>query len=160
VREGTTVAWPTGDGEPGNEGVASRVSRTPNSIGYVEFAFVARHKLTWAGVLNRANRYIDPGVYGLQVAAETALFRTDRDFDTVITDSAGANAYPIAATTFILLPKREETPGKTRAVLQFLNWALDHGRESATHLGYVPLPHPLATDVRAYWAKNFPHTGV
>jgi ABC-type phosphate transport system substrate-binding protein len=37
VGEGATVQWPVGIGAEGNEGVASAVQRTPNSIGYVEF---------------------------------------------------------------------------------------------------------------------------
>ncbi len=36
VGEGTSVAWPTGVGGKGNEGVASYVQRVKGSIGYVE----------------------------------------------------------------------------------------------------------------------------
>jgi phosphate transport system substrate-binding protein len=159
VGEGTTVKWPTGDGEPGNDGVAAKISRTPNAIGYVEFAFVARHQLTWASMLNRAGRFVDPGVFSFQAAAKGASFRPDRDFYALLTDTNGMDAYPIAATTFVLLPQRGNDPAKTRAILQFFAWALENGRESATHLGYVPLPHPLVADVQAYWAKKFAYTG-
>jgi len=40
VGEGTAVNWPVGAGGKGNEGVASMVTRLPNSIGYVEYAYV------------------------------------------------------------------------------------------------------------------------
>ena len=40
VGEGKAVNWPTGAGGKGNEGVAAFVGRLPNSIGYVEYAYV------------------------------------------------------------------------------------------------------------------------
>jgi len=155
VGEGTSVDWPVGEGEPGNEGVARKVETTPGAIGYVEFAFVARHQLTWAGLLNGSGRLINPDVFGFQAAAEGAAFQPDRDFYTLLTDTKGLNAYPIAATTFILLPRRPVDPDKTKAVLRFFRWAFERGRDSALHLGYVPLPHTLVGDVETYWARNF-----
>ncbi|MBI3531333.1 MAG: phosphate ABC transporter substrate-binding protein PstS, partial [Burkholderiales bacterium] len=46
VGEGTAVNWPTGAGGKGNEGVAAFVGRLPNSIGYVEYAYVKQNKMT------------------------------------------------------------------------------------------------------------------
>jgi phosphate transport system substrate-binding protein len=153
VGEGTLVNWPTGDAEKGNDGVGGKVAATPNSIGYVEFTFVVRHKLAWAYVRNHAGRDIDPSVFAFQTAAEGGGFRADQDFYLVITDSGGPNAYPIAATTFILVPRRAD-PAKIKAMEQFFGWALEQGRSQATHLGYVPLPHPVVQDVEAYWTRN------
>jgi phosphate transport system substrate-binding protein len=153
IGEGTTVRWPSGDGASGNEGVALAVRATPNAIGYVEFSFVGRHQLSWAYVLNRAGNYVEPGVFSFQAAAAGAAFRADRDFYALLTDTGGVNAYPIAATTFVLVAKRQD-PARTRELLRFFGKAFDQGRASATHLGYVPLPHALAQDIRAYWAKT------
>jgi phosphate transport system substrate-binding protein len=47
VGEGTAVNWPTGAGGKGNEGVAAFVQRLPNSIGYVEYAYVKQNKMTY-----------------------------------------------------------------------------------------------------------------
>src|SRR5215212_8051201 len=47
VGEGTAVNWPTGAGGKGNEGVASYVARLPNSIGYVEYAYVKQNKMNY-----------------------------------------------------------------------------------------------------------------
>jgi phosphate transport system substrate-binding protein len=47
VGEGTAVNWPTGAGGKGNEGVAAFVGRLPNSIGYVEYAYVKQNKMAW-----------------------------------------------------------------------------------------------------------------
>src|SRR5262249_33406510 len=43
--EGKTVNWPTGVGGKGNEGVAGYVKQIPNSIGYVEYAYVVQNKM-------------------------------------------------------------------------------------------------------------------
>src|SRR3954469_17342817 len=54
VGEGTAVNWPTGAGGKGNEGVAAFVQRLPNSIGYVEYAYVKQSKMTYAMMHNAA----------------------------------------------------------------------------------------------------------
>jgi phosphate transport system substrate-binding protein len=48
VGEGTAVNWPVGAGGKGNEGVAAFVGRLPNSIGYLEYAYVKQNKLSYA----------------------------------------------------------------------------------------------------------------
>jgi ABC-type phosphate transport system substrate-binding protein len=47
------VNWPTGAGGKGNEGVAAFVGRLPNSIGYVEYAYVKQNKLTYTQLQNK-----------------------------------------------------------------------------------------------------------
>jgi phosphate transport system substrate-binding protein len=53
VGEGKAVNWPTGAGGKGNEGVAAFVGRLPNSIGYVEYAYVKQNKLTYTQLQNK-----------------------------------------------------------------------------------------------------------
>ena len=52
VGEGTSVAWPTGVGGKGNEGVAAYVNRI-KSIGYVEYAYVLQNKMKSGCVQNQ-----------------------------------------------------------------------------------------------------------
>jgi phosphate transport system substrate-binding protein len=54
------VRWPTGTGVKGNDGVAAAVQRTPNSIGYVDFAQARRTGLSYALVRNRAGSFVRP----------------------------------------------------------------------------------------------------
>ena len=44
-----------------------------------------------------------------------------------MTNAGGADAYPIAATTCILMPKKTKDTAKTKAVLAFFRWALENG---------------------------------
>jgi phosphate transport system substrate-binding protein len=157
VGEGTIVNWPTGAGGKGNDGVAALLRETPNSIGYVELAYVTREHLTWAMVQNRAGRFIAPSQASFQAAADSANWDSTRDFYLVLTDAPGANAYPITATTFILVPKHSHDFTRTRALLQLFEWALYNGQSQASALGYVPLPRKLAVRVSAYWLSDIQH---
>ena len=60
VGEGKSVNWPTGVGGKGNEGVAAYVGRLPNSIGYVEYAYVKQNKMTYARMKNAAGVVVSP----------------------------------------------------------------------------------------------------
>ena len=59
--EGKSVNWPTGVGGKGNEGVAGYVKQIPNSIGYVEYAYVVqnKHDLRVAAELGRHVRHAE-----------------------------------------------------------------------------------------------------
>jgi len=155
VGEGTAVAWPLGAGAQGNDGVAAAVRATPGSIGYVEFAYVARDRLAWAQLRNRAGRFVAPGPASFAAAADGADWKAARDFYLILTDAPGAGAYPITATTFILVPKHKPDFTRTRALLQLFQWALFKGQRQASALGYVPLPKDLSVRVARYWLTEF-----
>ena len=155
VGEGTAVAWPTGAGGKGNEGVAALVLQTQNSIGYVEYAYVLLSKLTYGLVQNKAGRFVKPDAASFQAAAASADWAGARDFHLVMTDSPGADAYPIAATAFVLMPKAPNDPARAKVALEFFRWVLENGQKSATDLEYAPLPADLVTQIEAYWKAEF-----
>lgn len=153
--EGSAVAWPVGSGARGNEGVALEVQRTPNAIGYVEFTYVTQAKLTYGLVQNRSGQFIAPSAASFQAAALGIDWTKIRDFYATINDSAVPEAYPIAATTFILMYKAPANAVRTRTALGFFDFALGPGSAYASKLGYVPLPEPLVQQVKTYWAATF-----
>jgi phosphate transport system substrate-binding protein len=155
VGEGTAVAWPTGAGGKGNEGVAGLVVQTRNSIGYVEYAYVLRSKLAYGLVQNKAGKFVKPDATSFQAAAASADWDKAQDFHLVMTDSPGADAYPIAATAFVLIPKTAKNPNRTKTALAFFRWVLENGQKSATDLEYVPLPPALVGQIEAYWKSAF-----
>ena len=154
VGEGTAVDWPTGVGGNGNEGVAVYVSQIKNSIGYVEYAYALRYKLSFALVQNKAGHFVKPNVASFQAAAEGFDWGSTKDFYLVMTDADGARAYPITATTFILMSKKPKDAERSKAALQFFKWALEQGRKQAEELDYVPLPSSLVAQIEAYWKEN------
>jgi phosphate transport system substrate-binding protein len=72
VGEGTAVNWPVGAGGKGNEGVAAFVGRLPNSIGYVEYAYVKQNKMTYTLMQNAAGKFAPPDDVGFKAAAAGA----------------------------------------------------------------------------------------
>jgi phosphate transport system substrate-binding protein len=148
--EGKTVDWPTGVGGKGNEGVAGYVKQIPNSIGYVEFAYVVQNGMKYALLQNAAGKFVSPSAESFSNAAETADWANARDFNLVMTNAAGADAYPITATTFILMPRQPKDKAKSAAALAFFKYALDGGQQQAKSLDYVPLPDALVTQIESY----------
>jgi phosphate transport system substrate-binding protein len=148
--EGKTVVWSTGVGGKGNEGVAAYVKQLPNSIGYVEYAYVLQNKMTYTLLQNVAGNFMAPSAEAFQAAADGADWTKAPDFDLVMTNAAGANAYPIAASTFILMPTNPKNPARSKAVLDFFRDALEHGQEQAKKLDYVPLPATLVKQIETY----------
>jgi phosphate transport system substrate-binding protein len=154
VGEGTSVQWPTGVGGKGNEGVAAYVNQIPNSIGYVEYAYVKQNKMNFGLVQNAAGKFIAPNAGSFQAAAASADWASAKDFYLVMTNAPGANAYPVTATTFILMYKQPKVAPRSAAALKFFRWALEKGQPQAAHLDYVSLPAPLVKRIEAYMASE------
>ena len=150
IGEGTSVAWPTGLGGKGNEGVAAYVKQVPNAIGYVEYAYVMQNKMSYGLVKNRAGKFVAPSAESFQAAAATADWVHANDFDLVMTDAPGADAYPVTATTFIIMYKQPKSAERSAAVRAFFKWSLEHGQPQADSLDYVPLPPDLVKQIEAY----------
>lgn len=152
--EGKTVNWPTGVGGKGNEGVAGYVKQIPNSIGYVEYAYVIQNKMTYAQLQNSAGTFVSPSADSFSAAAESADWKNAKDFNLVMTNAPGQNAYPITATTFILMPKQPKDKAKSDAAIAFFKSALEKGQDQAKKLDYVPLPAPLVQQIESYISAN------
>jgi phosphate transport system substrate-binding protein len=152
--EGKTVTWPTGVGGKGNEGVAAYVKQLPNSIGYVEYAYVLQSGMNYASLQNSAGNFVLPSAETFSNAAETADWAKAQDFNLVMTNAPGANAYPLTATTFILMPKTPKDAARSKAALDFFRFALDSGQDEAKKLDYVPLPQALVKQIEDYIART------
>lgn len=138
VGAGTAVKWPAGVGGKGNEGVAGVVKNTKGSIGYVELAYVVQNKMAYADVQNKSGNFVTPSLASVKAAA--ASFELPEDFNVVIVNAPGANAYPIAGFTFLLLKKHYSDKATGKAVVEFVKWSFKSGDAMAEKLLYVPLP--------------------
>jgi len=148
--EGKSVAWPTGVGGKGNEGVAGYVKQIPNSIGYVEYAYVLQNNMAFALLQNSAGAFVAPSADSFQAAAASANWKNATDFFLVMTNAPGAKAYPITASTFIVMHKQPKDKARSDAALTFFRWALQQGQPQAQKLDYVPLPADLVQQVETY----------
>src|SRR5438309_4423476 len=119
--EGTTVSWNGGIGGKGNEGVAGYVKQIPYSIGYVEYAYVVQNKMAYTLMQNAAGKLIAPSAKSFAAAAATADWAHAKDFNLVMTNAPGPNAYPITASTFVLMYKQPKYAAGTVAAKKFFN---------------------------------------
>jgi phosphate transport system substrate-binding protein len=153
VVEGVSIEWPVGVGGKGNEGVAVYVNQIKNSIGYVEYAYALHYKMTFGLVQNKLGHYVRPDADTFRAAAEGAEWGGTKDFFLVMTDAPGENAYPITATSFILMYKAPKNPVRSKTALNFFRWSLEDGQKAADELDYVPLPASLVRQIEAYWGN-------
>ena len=152
VGEGTAVNWPLGVGGKGNEGVAAYVQRLPNSIGYLEYAYVKQNKMTYTLLRNKDGNFVKPSDDAFKAAAAGADWT--KTFFQITTDQPGKDAWPITNPTYILMYKTQDKPVNASNALKFFDWAYGNGDQTADDLDYVPLPAAVKELVRKHWAAN------
>ena len=155
VGEGTAVSWPAGIGGKGNEGVAAYVRQVRNSIGYVEYAYALKNKIDNAVLKNAAGKIVKPGNESFQAAAATADWSHAKDFNLIMTNAPGEAAWPITATTWVIMYKQPKNAARSKVVFEFFKWSLENGQAQAESLDYVPLPGKLVSQIENYWQSNF-----
>lgn len=152
VGEGTAVNWPTGAGGKGNEGVAAFVGRLPNSIGYVEYAYVKQNKMNFAQLKNADGQFVNPEDDAFKAAAAGADW--SKSYYQILTNQPGAKSWPITGATFILMHKQQDKPEQAAAALKFFDWAYKDGDKTASDLDYVPMPDNVKQQVRKLWSAQ------
>ena len=149
VGEGTAVNWPTGAGGKGNEGVAAFVGRLPNSIGYVEYAYVKQNKMTYVQMQNAEGQFVSPDDSAFKAAAAGADWA--KSFYQILTNQPGKESWPITGATFILMQKSQEKPVQAATSLKFFEWAYKTGDKTASELDYVPMPDSVKETILKSW---------
>jgi phosphate transport system substrate-binding protein len=149
----TAVDWPTGIGAKGNEGVAGNVAQLAGAIGYVEYAFAKQNHLAYTKMINKAGTAVEPTTETFRNGAASAdwVAAAKNDYYVLFLDSPGAQAWPIAATTFVLVYKNPPDPKATQDALKFFQWGLEKGDQLAVSLDYVPLPDNAVKSIEASW---------
>ena len=155
VGEGSAVNWPVGIGGKGNEGVSAYIRQIPNSIGYVEYAYAVKNRIAHARMKNAAGQVVEPKTASFQAAAATADWAHAKHFNLLMTDAPGAEAWPITATSWVIVYKQPKNAANGKVVLDFFQWAYAHGQPAATALDYVPLPPSLVSQIEDYWKAEF-----
>jgi phosphate transport system permease protein/phosphate transport system substrate-binding protein len=126
-----------------------------NTIGYVELAYALTTGMDYAFIENREGTFIEPSLASTRaaVAASAAtLPKGDASWSGVsMTNAPGAESYPIASFSYLLLYKELSTNSridsleKARALVEFVDWAITDGQAFAEELEYVPLPDEVVT---------------
>ena len=148
VGKNTSVKWPVGIGQKGNEGVAGMVRQSPNSFGYVELIYALQNKMSFGAVKNSSGKFVKASTEVVTAAAAAAAKSMPADYRVSITNAPGATSYPISSFTWLLVPMHSNDASKTKALKDFLGWMLDHGESEVSGLSYAPLPKQVQDMVR------------
>jgi phosphate transport system substrate-binding protein len=154
VGSGTAVEWPAGVGAKGNEGIAGNISQTKNAIGYVEYAYAKQNKLTYAAMINKAGKTVQPTVAAFQAAASNADWAKAPGYYVILTDQPGEASWPITAATFILMHKEATDKAASQEAIKFFKWAFAKGDKMAEELDYIPMPDSVVKLIEKTWSAD------
>jgi phosphate transport system substrate-binding protein len=149
-----SIAWPTGVGGKGNEGVASYVQRIDGGIGYVEYAYALQTGIPYAQLKNKAGAFVEPNNHTFQAAAADANWANSEGFYVILTNQPGKETWPITGATFILMHEMQRDPKDAKVVLGFFDWAYKNGDAMAKALHYVPMPDNVVRMVEQAWSEQ------
>ncbi len=145
VGSGSAVSFPAGIGASGNAGVAATVLNTNGAVGYVEVGYALAAGFPLPYVKNAAGNFVKPETANVSAAANGLNISSDpKKLAMSITNSATADAYPIAAFTYVLVRQTTYKDAiKAQALSDYLYWGLTTGQGATVRLGYAPLPEPM-----------------
>jgi phosphate transport system substrate-binding protein len=134
--------------------VAAFVHQTKNSIGYVEYAYVLQKQDD-----------VRPGAEQVRQVHQAGRRELSGGGERRLAEGAGLlsaddrrpreAAYPIAATAFVVMPKKPRDPARSKSAFEFFRWALENGQKQASDLDYVQLPAGLVQQIDGYWKSEF-----
>jgi phosphate transport system substrate-binding protein len=143
VGVGKAVSWPAGIGGNLNAGVAQAVQSTAGAIGYVELAYVISASMTQAHLRNKDGNFVQATVAGATAAAAQNTNVSPTNFS--ITNEPGADSYPIAGFSWIILHTSYSDANKGKAIAYLFKWLVTDGQPLGTSLQYAPLPTAVQT---------------
>ena len=143
----TSVKWPIGMGQKGNEGVSGMIRQLSGSIGYVELIYAVQNNISYGSVRNSAGNFVKASLDGVTAAAASAP-KMPADFRVSITNAPGKDAYPISSFTWLLIPAQSKDAAKGKILADFLNWMVTDGQKMTSALSYAPLPDNVVAKVK------------
>ena len=141
-------------GGKGNEGVAANVQRIKGSIGYVEYAYAKKNKMSHTQLKNRDGQFVQPDDETFKAAAAGADWAKTPGMGVILTNQAGKSSWPITGASFILLHKSQASADRAKEVLKFFDWSYKNGGAMASDLDYVAMPAPVVKLVQDAWKAN------
>jgi phosphate ABC transporter phosphate-binding protein len=153
VGKGKSVAWPTGVGAAGNEGVAWATRNTKYAIGYVELAYAKANEMTIASLQNGdKTAFVEPTFDTVFEGAKQfpieKIPKPEADWSQVsMVLSPGQGSYPIVSFTYLLvyedLNQAVNDKDMAKTLVHMLHWMVTDGQKFSKPLGYVPLPQNI-----------------
>ncbi len=150
VGTGKSVSWPAASsvGGKGSEGLAGQVANAAGSIGYVELSYALQNHLNTAALQNAAGKFVSCSVGNVAAAAASKPNISATDFS--IVNQPGANSYPIAGYSWVMLYQHGSDRAKSKVLHDLFAWLVSQPAQSmAGALDYVPLPSSVQKTAQA-----------
>ena len=147
VGSDTSVKWPVGLGQKGNEGVAGSIRQLAGAMGYIELIYAVENKIPYGSVRNSSGAFVQGSLESVTAAAASAP-KMPADFRVSITNAPGKDAYPISSFTWLLIPAQSKDASKGKILADFLNWMVTDGQQMTSALAYAPLPDNVVAKVK------------
>jgi phosphate transport system substrate-binding protein len=146
------VAFPTGMGGKGNEGIAGFTARTKGAIGYVEHAYAIRSKLAYVALKNRDGEFVTPSRQAFQSAVVNGNWAAPTSH-ALLVQQPGKQTWPITGATFALIYKQQQRRLTAIEMLRFFDWSYRTGAKLADELQYVPMPKDVVEMIESAWVE-------
>lgn len=143
-------AWPVGTSASRGEDMIDKVKSTSGAIGYIELGFTEGDSAVSVGLVqNSAGEFVAATQASIAAAYHSLEKTVPGDFRVSLTNAPGNDAYPIVSFTWLYAPVRSADPERSKALANYIEWALTTGQQSAEKHGYTPLPSSLVPKVLA-----------
>jgi phosphate transport system substrate-binding protein len=150
IGKSPSPAWPVGVGTSRGEDMMEKVKATTGAIGYIELGFVMNDSSIGVGAVENANgKFVAANHESIAAAYHAFEKNIPADFRASLTNASGPDAYPIISFTWLYVPAKSANPQRSRALVNFIEWALTTGQQGAERHGYTPLPASLTPKVLA-----------
>jgi phosphate transport system substrate-binding protein len=130
-------AWPGGVQVQGGDTMVRQVKAAAGAIGYAELNTAQAGGVSLGQVQNLSGAFLTATPEGAAAASPRTL---KNDFRVSLTNMPGANAYPITGLTLMYVPTEGATPGRTKALHDFVKFIYSEGQPMVAAQGHVPLP--------------------
>jgi phosphate transport system substrate-binding protein len=130
-----------------NSGVATVLSSTPDSIGYIEFYYAAANNITYGNVENQAGQFVTPSLQTISAAANAGAPLLVASINASIVNLPGSGIYPISSFTYIFVYHDLTYLGYNNALdlVNFISWCVNKGQVDGPSLYYPELPSSIVT---------------
>lgn len=142
------IKWPAEIQQiKGSSGIAAAVKQSAYSISYVDYNYVVQEKLTYVQLRNAEGNFVTPTPANFESALNHSTWKTQGNFNDMLTAKPGASSWPVTMGTFIIMPRVTTNNDKTIAALKFFSWGFMQGDRYVNNLDFVHLPDMIQAKI-------------
>jgi phosphate transport system substrate-binding protein len=140
--------WPVGTPAERSSDMVDQVKNESGALGFVELQYAVKANASKALVLNPAGKFVRATADSLAAACAAVEAPRWNSFSASLTNSSGADSFPITGFSWIYLRASSSDSARRAALQDLLDWIYSEGQHFAGQEGYSELPSPLLAAVK------------